>query len=77
MDQSSIHQMMNNQLLTMVSLKDNVSIYQILFSVMMMNLLQFLPQFKTFMLEYMKKIYDKKKPDINIFKETNKKAILS
>ena len=59
MDQSTIHQMMNNQLLTMVSLKDNVSIYQILFSVMMMNVLQFLPQFKTLMLEYMKKVYEK------------------
>lgn len=77
MDQSTIHQMMNNQLLTMVSLKDNVSIYQILFSVMMMNVLQFLPQFKTLMLEYMKKVYEKKKPDINIFKENNKKSILS
>ena len=77
MDQSSIHQMMNNQLLTMVSLKENVSIYQILFSLMMMNVLQFLPQLKKCMLEYTKKIYDKKKPDINVFRENNGKTILS
>ncbi|ADX06355.1 hypothetical protein 162319385 [Organic Lake phycodnavirus 2] len=62
MDHSTLNHMMNNQLFTMVSMKDNVSMYQVLGSLIFMNALQYLPQIKSTLIDYIKKTYDKKNP---------------
>lgn len=77
MDHSTLNHMMNNQLLTMVSMKDNVSMYQVLGSLIFMNALQYLPQIKSTLIDYIKKTYDKKKSNINVFLEKNEKTIQS
>ena len=77
MDHSTLNHMMNNQLLTIVSMKENVSIYQVLGSLVLMNALQYLPQIKRTLIDYIKKTYDKKKSNINGFLEKNEKTIQS
>jgi len=62
MDHSTLNHMMNNQLLTMVSMKDNVSMYQVLGSLIFMNALQYLPQIKSTLIDYIKKHMTKKNP---------------
>jgi len=52
MDHSTLNHMMNNQLFTMVSMKDNVSMYQVLGSLIFMNALQYLPQIKSTLIDY-------------------------
>lgn len=77
MDQMFTNQLLNNQLITMMSLKDNVSIYQIFISIFMMNAIQYIPIVKKYLSEYLKKQIELKKKDIIIFKDSESKNIES
>ena len=77
MEQMFNNQLLNNQLITMMSLKENVSIYQIFISIFMMNAIQYIPIVKKYVSEYLKKQIDLKKKNITIFKDSESKKIES
>lgn len=53
--------MMNTNLIGMMSMKENVSFYQILFGIFVMNIMAFMPTIKQYALLYFKKYIDKGK----------------
>ena len=81
-----MNSMMHTNLIGMMSMKDNVSMYQILFGIIVMNLMSFLPMIKEFISNYISK-YIRGKIDFNkkmledsihnMVSKDNKKEILS
>ena len=57
-------QMMSSQMLSMAFLKDNVNIYQILFSLLMMQLMTFLPYIKQTIMKFINKRFNTAKKQL-------------
>jgi len=67
-------QMMSSQMLSMAFLKDNVNIYQILFSLLMMQLMTYLPYIKKIIMNFMNKRFNTAKKQL-IRNYTSKKIV--
>ena len=60
MDMSQMNNMMGMQMMGMASMKENVSIYQLILGFLLMQLVTMLPEMKKIASEYLKKYLKKK-----------------